>query len=141
MAHRVDLRDYGLFSARGGHPLDFLRLGDRAYRWMTGSGPRPNRWLAADYDSALRALGYSPRILITQLIGHEPLDKPREAPMDVELEARAAAELVGALRPRLARNFRERPVADLATCGIAIVGRKRAERDAATGERVIGASR
>ena len=34
MAHKVDLRDHGLFTDGGQHALEFLTVSDRVYTWM-----------------------------------------------------------------------------------------------------------
>jgi SAM-dependent methyltransferase len=121
--HRVDLRDYGIFTAAGGHPLAFLTVRHGLYRAMTAGSPSPNRALASDYERALRELGHDVELLVTQVLGGEPTE-PRsrlEAGVDYGEPERA---LVEAIRPRLRPRWRERPLEDLLVCGILVRSRK-----------------
>src|SRR5205085_1542049 len=57
MAHWVDLRDHGMFSGGGRHPLDFLTIRDPLYHLMTSHTGAPNRERIGRYRELLSALG------------------------------------------------------------------------------------
>lgn len=123
LAHKVDLSDHGYFTEGGQHPLTFLTVSPRVYRWMGGEEGLPNRRRASDYARILKRLGYSPRILVTHLAGREEEIEPAtEHPDAADLDR--AAGLAEAIRPRLAPEFAELDAVDLATTGIFIVARK-----------------
>jgi SAM-dependent methyltransferase len=121
--HRVDLRDYGMFSGRGGHPLAFLTVRDGVYRAMTAGSPSPNRALAGDYERLLRALGHEVEVLATQVLGGEPTEPRAGLERGVDY-GEAERALVDAIRPRLRPRWRSRPLEDLLVCGILVRSRK-----------------
>ena len=57
MVHKVDVRDDGLFSAHGHHPLLFLTLRRGVWSGMTSHTYRPNQWLT-DFRRLLRDQGW-----------------------------------------------------------------------------------
>ena len=49
LLHKIDLRDYGMFTKYGYHPLEFLTVPDFVYRQMVESAGQPNRYLVDYY--------------------------------------------------------------------------------------------
>ena len=123
MAHKVDLSDHGLFTPGGHHPLTFLTVSDRAYRWMGGNAGLPNRRPGRDHIQALTALGYQPKALVTHLIDSPGEIVPHAADPDPSRLARAES-LVEEIRPRLLDRYRDLAARDLAVAGLFLVGRR-----------------
>jgi SAM-dependent methyltransferase len=65
MLHQVDLSDYGMFSARGFHPLEFLTVPDSVWSGMTNSCGGPNREPLSFYRSKLAGLGFHVDVFYT----------------------------------------------------------------------------
>jgi hypothetical protein len=113
-----------MFSAAGAHPLSFLTVGDTLYGLMTSHSPLPNRMLVDRYRSELVALGYEPRLLVTQVVGRPPLVPYRETLRSGTDYDETTLDLLAAARPHLARPYREITDADLMTCGALVAARK-----------------
>ena len=117
MAHWVDLRDHGMFSGGGRHPLDFLTIKDPLYHLMTSHTGAPNRERIGRYRELLSALGHEATILITNVGGtREDLEA---ATQQVKVNG-PLAESIERLRPRMAPRFATLPLEELATTGIVI---------------------
>ena len=124
MLHKVDLRDHGMFTGGGLHPLEFLTVGPATYRRMTFYSGKPNRRLASWYRQKLAALGYDARFLVTHLVGASgDVDPHVESPADAPGidEARRLAEEI---RPRLLPGYSGLHADDLAVSGIFVIARK-----------------
>ncbi len=67
--HKIDFRDYGMFTKHGFHPLEFLTVPDWAYRYMTESSGQPNRRMVNYYRGKMAELGYGSKILIAMVAG------------------------------------------------------------------------
>jgi SAM-dependent methyltransferase len=125
MLHQVDLRDHGMFSGGGRHPLEFLTVRDPLYRLMTSHTGAPNRERIGTYRELLRGLGHEAKIEVMNVGGsREDLTPSTEQlvvgrDLDPEL-----AESIERLRPRLAPAFAGLPVEELAATGITIRSRK-----------------
>jgi SAM-dependent methyltransferase len=118
MAHWVDLRDHGMFSGGGRHPLDFLTIPDPLYRLMTSHTGAPNRERVGRYRELLSALGHEATIWITNIGGaRDDLDDAAEE--RIEVDGRLA-ESIEVLRPRMAPRFAKLSLEELATTGIVI---------------------
>ena len=117
MAHKVDLRDHGLFTHGGHNPLTFLTVGDRVYRLMGEHSGLPNRRLADSYRTEMASRGYEARFLVTHVIGHEPdiVPHPERVPETLLGPARG---MIAEIRPRLLPRYRSLSDEDLATAGI-----------------------
>jgi SAM-dependent methyltransferase len=124
MVHQIDFRDYGRFTARGGHPLAFLTIGDRLYRAITAGATSLNRWRPDDYRRALVERGYEVEIRPTEVMGGRGLDGSTTE-LVLSSEERASIE---AARGELVPELRDRPVEDLAIAGAIIVAKKVAAR-------------
>ena len=125
MIHRIDLRDYGMFSKYGFHPLEFLTVQDWAYRRMVEGSGQPNRRLVGYYRDTVTRLGYQADIFITSILGVPgDLAQPKlriQAGIDYsERSIRLLDEIRGELLPR----YRNLPDSELLVQGIALVARK-----------------
>jgi SAM-dependent methyltransferase len=125
MVHQVDLRDHGMFSAGGRHPLEFLTIRDGTYRLMTSHTGAPNRERLGAYRALLGELGHEARIEVTNVAGaHAPLDPYREQIAIGREVSRPLADSIKRMRPRLAPQFASLPTEELAATGIVVVSRK-----------------
>lgn len=124
MAHKIDLRDYGIFSARGFHPLEYWTLPESLHDRMSSHEPAPNRQRAGAYRAMLESLGYRCDTFITHVAGSEAEIEPhwKDWPPDARVEQ--ARQLVGQIRPRLAAEFRALSDEDLMTTGIFVAAVK-----------------
>ncbi|WP_455756640.1 methyltransferase domain-containing protein [Sulfurimonas sp.] len=67
MAHRIDLRDHGMFSEYN-HPLTFLTINEFIYKSFSYHSNNPNRKLIDYYKEKFKDLGnYEYKILITRV--------------------------------------------------------------------------
>jgi SAM-dependent methyltransferase len=125
MVHWVDLRDHGMFTNGGRHPLEFLTIGERTYHLMTSHAGAPNRERIGAYRALLDALGHEVDIKVANVGGaREDLDPYRHRiAVGAEIEESFASS-IERLRPRLAPRFAELPVEELAATGIVIRSRK-----------------
>jgi SAM-dependent methyltransferase len=125
MAHKVDLRDHGLFTDGGQHALTFLTIPDRTYRWMgEETAGLPNRVLMGWYREKLEGLGYEASFLTTHLAGIDAEVKPHPHVED-GLPDQAPLGSVDQIRKRLLPRFREMPTDELLTAGFFVIARKR----------------
>ena len=124
MAHKIDLRDYGIFSARGFHPLEYWTLPEWLHGLMSGHEPSPNRLRASVYRSMLEALGYRCDTFVTHVVGTEAEVEPpwKDWPRDARVEQ--ARRLVAQIRPRLAVEFQKLSDEDCMTAGIFVAATK-----------------
>ena len=122
--HRVDLRDYGMFSRHGYHALEFLTVPDALYQYASKYS-RPNRLRIDYYRRKMQELGYQSQLLVTRLCGVEAeIDPPRaalERGVDYHADQQAQIE---AIRPRLLQRYRDLPSEDLLVAGMMLVARK-----------------
>ena len=105
MIHKIDFRDYGMFSAFSYSPFEFLTIPEWIYKSFAAATGQPNRRLIGFYRDKFQALGYETRF--TELF-HYPAD---EAAVDE-------------IRSRLCTPFRQMPAEDLLVSGAWIVARK-----------------
>jgi SAM-dependent methyltransferase len=123
IAHKIDLRDHGLFTSAGHHPLTFLEIPDRLYRAMSTHTGMPNRWRASEYADVLDRLGLDVEVLITHAAGIEAEVVPHAAALSSVRHAQAF-ELVERTRNGLDPRFRTFDDDDLATAGVFVIARK-----------------
>ena len=124
MAHKVDLRDHGLFTDGGQHALEFLTVSDRVYTWMgEESAGLPNRELQGYYERTLADRGYETEFLTTHLAGIEEEVEPH-VPAEQGLPANAPLESVEKIRPRLLPRFRSLSATELAVAGFWVIADK-----------------
>lgn len=125
MLHKIDLSDYEMLSRHGMHPLEFLTISEPVYTLMVSHSGQPNRRRIDYYRRKMQQLGYSCDLLVTKVAGEPGEVLPHKARIEpgVDYSARSV-ELVRAIRPRLARRFRELPDEDLLVAGVFLVARK-----------------
>lgn len=125
MVHRIDLRDYGMFSKYGFHALEFLTVPDWIYpRMVEGSG-QPNRRLIDYYRDIGVRMGYATEIYATKVLGSD-LDLPeprRELRAGIDYSDRQL-KMIYEIRPRLLERFRRLPDPDLLVTSMVFVARK-----------------
>jgi SAM-dependent methyltransferase len=125
MVHRIDLRDYGMFSKHGFHPLEFLTVPEWVYKRMVSGSGQPDRRMIDYYRNIGRSMGYQTDVYITRVLkSASDLPEPRR-------ELRAGVDyqdwqlkMVQEIRPRLLDQFQALPDTDLLAASIVFVGRK-----------------
>lgn len=124
LLHKIDLRDHGMFSARGFPDLEFLTLSDFLYRCMSVRSGRPNRARLSDYLRILGELGCDAKIFVSRLAGipteilpHVPLALLPQVVSDVSRRE------VARVRPRLTKRFASHSDEDLMVTGLFLVAR------------------
>lgn len=123
--HMIDLRDYGMFSKYGFHPLEFLTIPDGVYRYMVESSGQPNRHLLDYYRSKMLALGYQTTIYRTWVVGGTaPLPEYRTELKYGRDYSDANLELVRSIRGRLLPRYQGLSDEDLLTASILVVAEK-----------------
>lgn len=124
LAHKIDLRDYGIFSSRGFHPLEYFTLPAWLHGLMSSHEPAPNRQRASAYRSLVEQLGYRTRIYVTHLAGIPDEIEPHWRALPADARVETARRLVTQIRPRLAAQFRSLSDEDLMTAGIFLAAEK-----------------
>jgi len=131
MIHKIDLRDDGLFSSRGFHPLEFLTISDPVYWLLSYDTDKACRRPLPFYRGILRRLNYQARFIITGLIeteGYKAVEDPTgdgkevlEPGIDYGPEHEKA---LAAIRPRLSHEFRSLSDSDLLAASVFLAARK-----------------
>ncbi|MGH9721164.1 MAG: class I SAM-dependent methyltransferase [Bryobacteraceae bacterium] len=127
MAHKIDFKDYGMFSNFGFHALEFLTIPDWVYRYMSESVGQPNRRLIDYYREKMRQLGYQPTLYITSV--YTPAGERPLPPGVTRLEKGVhygddSVAYIGQIRPRLLDRYRGLADEDLIASGIMLVAQK-----------------
>jgi hypothetical protein len=123
--HIIDLRDYGVFTKHGFHPLEFLTVPDFFYRFMVESSGQPNRRLVDYYRNKMSALGYRSKIYTTWVLGNPAvLSPPRSSLTPGTDYGQDAVAQVQAIRPRLLERYRNLPDEDLIVQAILLVAHR-----------------
>jgi SAM-dependent methyltransferase len=126
MIHKIDLRDYGMFSLYRHHPLTFLTIPQCIYNLMTRDCAQPNRKLINYYRHKAVELGLDAQILITSLISmtrHEVVPHKERVRLGIDYDS-STLFLLKRIRPSLQAEFRELPDEDLLVSGIFLIARK-----------------
>jgi len=123
--HKIDLRDYGMFTRNGFHSLEFLTIPDPVYRRMAENTGQPNRRLIDYYRAKMAALGYDTTIYATHVLGSPKELQPhkRELVRGVDYNDDTIKSLQS-IRPRLLPRYQKLPDEDLLIQGIYLVARK-----------------
>jgi SAM-dependent methyltransferase len=126
--HNIDLRDYGMFSKYGFHPLEFLTVPDAVYKYMVESSGQPNRRLLDYYRSAMARFGYRTVVYRAWVLG----ERTRLPEYRTELRfgrdyTDENLKLVRSIRPRLLPRYRNLPDDVLLTASILLVADKPAQ--------------
>jgi SAM-dependent methyltransferase len=125
MVHKIDLRDYGMFTKYGFPALEFLTVPEWAYRHMAETSGQPNRRRVNYYRDVARRLGYAYAIYVTHILGVEKeLVSPKQTIQRNLDYSDFSLQTIREIRPRLSPQFRELSDADLLVQGIFFVARK-----------------
>lgn len=129
MLHKVDLSDQGMFRENDMNPLTYLTISDSVYRLMAVDSGRPNRKLMGYYRQVMERLGYEAKILVTDIIGVGVPGTGNLHPHKEKIElgvdyTESTLDLVRAVRPRLAAQFKNLSDEELIIDGIFIIARK-----------------
>jgi hypothetical protein len=134
MLHKVDLRDYGTFSAVGFHPREFLTVSDSAYHLMAYDTDKPNRRMLDYYRAKMRELGYQYEAYITSIIdldGYRAIQTeihPHKLALVAGVDYQAVhKQAIDAIRPRLAPRFQKLTDEELLAAAVFLVARKPAK--------------
>jgi SAM-dependent methyltransferase len=122
--HKIDLRDYGVFSNHGFDPLEFLTVSDFIYDLCIGFG-HPNRLRLGAYKAKLGRLNYSITTYVTHFTGTADEIVPhRLEPISKEDYTKEAITILSHIRPRLTNRFSCLSNEDLLVAGVFLVARK-----------------
>ena len=131
MMHKIDLRDYGMFSSIGFHPREFLTVSDAFYHRMAYDTDKPNRRMLDYYRAKMKELGYTHDAYCTSIIDLDGYRALQEEIIPHKLTLTAGAdydtahtEAVARIRPRLAPRFRSLTDEELLAAGVFLVARK-----------------
>jgi hypothetical protein len=128
MVHKIDLRDYGMFTKYDFPALEFLTVPEWAYRRMAEASGQPNRLRVNYYRDLMVRLGYTSRIYVTWLVGVDHEIVPAKEQVRPEMDyPNASLGMIRDIRPRLAGPFRNVGDSDLIVLGIYLVARKPGE--------------
>jgi SAM-dependent methyltransferase len=125
LLHKIDLRDYGMFSKHGFHPLEFLTMPDAVYRRMVESSGQPNRRLVDYYRRRIASLHYDGTLYTTWVLGRPTELAPHKTTLTDGVDfTNTTTDLIARIRPRLLPRYQALPDADLMIQGIYLVARK-----------------
>lgn len=125
MIHKIDLRDYSMFSSYGMHPLTFLTIPERIYQWMTKDSIYPKRRLVDYYRDKMKDLGYEAKIFITHIVGKEEEVIPHKETIELGIDYfQSTLDLISQIRPKLDKDFKRLNDETLMIAGIFLVAKK-----------------
>lgn len=125
MIHKIDLRDYYMFSGYGMDPLTFLTIPERIYTWMTKDTIKPKRRLMNYYRDKMEDLGYEAKIFITHIVGKEKELIPHKETIEIGTDySQATLDLLDQIRPKLANPFKNLSNDILMVAGIFLLAKK-----------------
>jgi len=122
--HKIDLRDYGMLSRFGYHPLEFCTIPDGLYRYASKFSP-PNRLRIDYYRGKMEELGYESQVFITCVCGRKAEFGQFKTSLErgIDFSDQDLAE-IEAIRSRLLPRFRNLSAEDLLATGLAVVAKK-----------------
>jgi SAM-dependent methyltransferase len=132
MLHKVDLRDYGLFSGNGHNPLTFLTIPRWVYKLMAQNSDRQGRRMVDYYRGQVQKYGYDWKIYVSSVIQRGyPVPVPEVMPHKEKLTlgvdyTEDTLAMVREIRPHLQKQFQHLSDEDLMTSAIFMVARKKA---------------
>lgn len=121
--HKIDLRDYGLFSRRGFHPLEFLTISDAVYDTCLRRH-HPNRERIDAYRAQSAGFDYDSRIYATHTLASGTEIIPHVLLSDECDNLPVQGKQIEQIRPRLLKRFGQLSTAELNISGIFIVSQK-----------------
>ena len=135
MIHKIDQRDYGMFSSLGFHPREFLTISDVVYAGMAANTDKPNRRMLNYYRAKMKSMRYEFQIYLAGIIvdksysGMQPEIKPHPTSFRRGVHYHDADQkLIEEIRPRLAPAFRDMTDQDLLATAFFLSGRKPTSR-------------
>lgn len=138
VAHKIDLRDHGMFSDGGRHPMTFLTFPGWLWRGMTAQSGRPNRRMYPYYARKMRELGYDGTLYITHIFGREGDLVPHPPSLRRGLDYdESDLGLVREIRGRLDREFSDYSDEELLISGVFLSARKPAPSVATTSSKSL----
>lgn len=125
MIHKIDLRDHGLFSSKGFHPLTHLTIPESLYRLMTYDSGKPNRKLINYYRQKMIDLGYDAKILISHIVSSEGEILPHKEAVIYGIDYfDYTISLIKNIRPHLMDEFKNMRDDELMVDGIFLTAKK-----------------
>lgn len=122
MIHRIDLRDHGMFA--GKHPLTFLTIPKRIYKYMVTNSARPNRILYNSYSKWIKCHNSYGELMITRLVGISD-ELPALKWEEIEQEVKEKSiNMVRIIKNRLTPSYRMLEEKELAIVGCVLVVKK-----------------
>jgi len=129
MAHKIDLRDLGMFTTGGMHPLTFLTISDSLYRRMTSATDKSNRRLMGYYSQTIAELGLDSKIFITEIVGQRDEIAPHKEKIEPGVDySDSSLALIKKIRPNLNARFKNLPDEELLVSSIFLIARKSAQQ-------------
>jgi SAM-dependent methyltransferase len=122
--HKIDVRDYGMFSKHGFHPLEFLTVPDSVYRYMSEATGQPNRQLANYYRDKMKELGYESNIYIALVAGQKEMPEYKTVVQEGVDYPADRMKSYQAMRPQLLDRYQAVSDQDLITEALLLVGKK-----------------
>jgi hypothetical protein len=140
MAHKIDMRDLGMFTGGGMHPLTFLTVSDSLYRMMTSATDKSNRRLIGYYAEKMAELGLESKLFVVSIVGQEEEIFPHKEQIEQGVDySDLQLALVKSIRPSLNARFKSLPDHELLVSSIFLVAFKPAQQDHARGSYEISA--
>jgi hypothetical protein len=110
--HKIDLRDYGMFSSLGYHPREFLTVPGWAYHWIAYDTDKPNRRMLNYYREKMKKMKYDAKFFITGVVqdggyaGIQPEIFPHPEHLKFGVNyTQKDRDLANEIKPRLASEF------------------------------------
>lgn len=128
LLHKIDLRDYGMFSAQGFHPLEFLTIPNAVYYHIACGSARPNRRRPDYYRTRMQEMGYESVLFTSDILTANgqsaEIPSPRKGLQRGVDYTDEQAAMIAEIRTRLAPEFRHLADEDLLATGVFLVARK-----------------
>lgn len=126
MLHKIDLRDYGMFTKAKNHQLGNLMYPSWMYKAMTNHSGLPNRKRISHYKSLLDNLNLKSTLFITHIFGNDEKEfLPHKKNIDYNIDYNNDNLIyIEQIRSKLANEFKILPVEDLLISGIFVIATK-----------------
>ncbi len=140
MAHKIDMRDLGMFTNGGMHPLTFLTVSDSLYRMMTSATDKSNRRLIGYYAERMAELELESKLFVVSIVGQEGEIYPHKEKIEQGVDySDSQLALIKAIRPNLNARFKSLPDEELLVSSIFLVAGKPAQESLTIGSYEISA--
>ena len=131
MVHKIDLRDYGMFSSCGFHPREFLTISDPLYYLMASDTDKPNRRMLDYYRDKMGQMGYQAQLYIVGVVEEDAYRavqteiRPHKTSLEYKVDyGDRHVSSIQRIRPRLAARFHRLTDEDLLAAGLFLVATK-----------------